>query len=408
MNEIITEKCYTERITDEKEVKKIITIAADNLIQQEILSRPYECDFNPIVEEIKTGNTKLVGELLNLVRLLLHFRLDYLFHLCKLAWASTYTGDLDKKNLIDLLLNLGICSSYHEVVRYESSVTTHGQATVDGHAYVLFVYDNADYYHMYKHLHQLLKQKILFLGKPTKLGYSNIVMQDVMEIPLKPKSTETAHWAGFIERVLVNDKFETSAIMSLAFINMDPGNPFTIYTSLLQASEESVKCVQSKVMVTYYQPLSAKATEIVSEAAPESPLKYVIVHLGGFHLLLLYMGSVGKWNRKPMADSICQEQCCTLSGRAYSRAFRAHLLTFQALATLILEETAVDVSFVETSFDLKKTSNGEKINAETNSGRTAKLWVQYMNMVNIMCSFIRSEHCGDLELHFFAIQQMLP
>ncbi|KAJ8882565.1 hypothetical protein PR048_014376, partial [Dryococelus australis] len=36
-----------------------------------------------------------------------------------------------------------------------------------------------------------------------------------------------------------------------------------------------------------------------------------------------------------------------LSGQAYPRAVRAHLLTLQVLATLILEETAVDVPFLE-------------------------------------------------------------
>ena len=45
---------------------------------------------------------------------------------------------------------------------------------------------------------------------------------------------------------------------------------------------------------------------------------------------------------------------------------------------------------------------------KSGSNRTAKLWIQYMNMVDIMKKFIRAERLGNWHLHLEATQQMLP
>ena len=42
------------------------------------------------------------------------------------------------------------------------------------------------------------------------------------------------------------------------------------------------------------------------------------------------------------------------------------------------------------------------------SNRTAKLWIQYFELVQIMRLFIRSERTGDWHLHLYAVKQMLP
>ena len=45
---------------------------------------------------------------------------------------------------------------------------------------------------------------------------------------------------------------------------------------------------------------------------------------------------------------------------------------------------------------------------KSSSNRTAKLWIQYMIMVDIMKKFIRAERLGNWHLHLEATQQMLP
>ena len=43
-----------------------------------------------------------------------------------------------------------------------------------------------------------------------------------------------------------------------------------------------------------------------------------------------------------------------------------------------------------------------------NAGRTAALWIQYMNMIDILRSFIRAERTSNWELHLRTITEMLP
>ena len=53
----------------------------------------------------------------------------------------------------------------------------------------------------------------------------------------------------------------------------------------------------------------------------------------------------------------------------------------------------------------------EKINSckeNLGSSRTAKLWVQYIEMVEILCKSIKAEQTGNFSLHLQAINDMLP
>ena len=42
------------------------------------------------------------------------------------------------------------------------------------------------------------------------------------------------------------------------------------------------------------------------------------------------------------------------------------------------------------------------------SSRTAALWIQYMNMIDILRSFIRAERTSNWELHLRTLTEMLP
>ena len=48
------------------------------------------------------------------------------------------------------------------------------------------------------------------------------------------------------------------------------------------------------------------------------------------------------------------------------------------------------------------------LNTASEKSKTAKLWVQYIHMVNLLKNFIRSERCGDWELHLECVRNMLP
>jgi len=81
-----------------------------------------------------------------------------------------------------------------------------------------------------------------------------------------------------------NDQYERSRIVALPFINLDPSNLSTIYTAQCEKHRLQV------CPVTFDEPLGLyiKAAEIVASA---QDLDKVVVRLGGFHLLVSYLGS---------------------------------------------------------------------------------------------------------------------
>ncbi|KAJ8869456.1 hypothetical protein PR048_028446 [Dryococelus australis] len=158
-------------------------------------------------------------------------------------------------------------------------------------------------------------------------------------------------------------------IEALTFINLDPGNPSTIYTALLFAERECIRNCERSCMVTFDQSLYAKASEIFA-SVPCGELGIVTTPLGGFHLLMSFLGSIGyimsylfeKVYAKASVDNM-------LSGHAYSRASQ------------------------------KKTV------AETSP--TAKLWIQYLEMEELIHFFLRAEQTVDWAVHLHCVREML-
>ena len=84
--------------------------------------------------------------------------------------------------------------------------------------------------------------------------------------------------------------FHVSDVVALPFINLDPNNLSTVYTALLFAQSEASKYNRNYCIVTFDQPLFIKAVDIIA-ASPE--LANVVARLGGFHLLMSFMGATG-------------------------------------------------------------------------------------------------------------------
>ena len=129
----------------------------------------------------------------------------------------------------------------------------------------------------------------------------------------------------------------------------------------------------------------------------------------------------------------------TLSGQAVARAIRGHLLLDSDIRTLVLcnvFETKLSLSSdnvplaldavadlyddlvsskttmqeVESSVELQALQMKLDVSTETPKSKypTAKLWLEYLEMVNIMRAFIRSERTDDRSLHMRTLQDMLP
>lgn len=217
---------------------------------------------------------------------------------------------------------------------------------------------------------------------------------------------------------MCSDQYERSRIEVLPFINLEPSNPSTIYTALCFAQSQCESYGLKVCPVTFDQPLYIKAAEIVASSTEH--LDKVIVRLGGFHLLMSYLGSIGQimagsglaelWEQVYAKGSIVH----MLTGHAFSRALRAHIITSSALIGVLMgspgtldnidkdqlenlyrsllnqEQKANNVAEEECLKHLSQIIS-QVLDQAALESRTGKLWVQYIRQVFLMQHFIRVE-----------------
>ena len=184
--------------------------------------------------------------------------------------------------------------------------------------------------------------------------------------------------------------------------------------------------------ITFDQPLWWKAVGII-----EAKQMGIVCKLGGFHTLMSFLGSIGR----VMAGSGLEEALTEIyaknhvphimSGKAVSRALRGHFLVEAALVKRLAQPIYADMELgYQTEIKilleriLNKDANVEDVNQshalqlfsstlksskdllETQS-RTAKLWIQYLNYIQIVKLFIHAERTGNWNLHLLATESMI-
>ncbi|XP_044760396.1 uncharacterized protein LOC123317849 [Coccinella septempunctata] len=249
--------------------------------------------------------------------------------------------------IIDLMSKLGVSATYHNIQIYEASVimqpaklithansftqfvfdnTDHNVSTLDGHETfhclggikVSTPDYNIEYEGCSKKLTKMPSASVLASQKQIKIipfnstnpdGLKNVVFVDVDKLHIKahpdmPKSyvaylCAKAHeieniptWKGFHEILSRDVTYSMSHVHCLPFINAAPSSLTTLHTALLYAVEETKKNNATTTFVTFDQPLYFKANSIICQS--DNPdFKNVVVRLGGFHLLMSYMGAIG-------------------------------------------------------------------------------------------------------------------
>jgi len=152
-------------------------------------------------------------------------------------------------------------------------------------------------------------------------------------------------WNGFMTNSTDDSRTcVSSRVITVPFINLEAGSLTSIYSAL------SFACDQSSIhnqlcIITFDQLLYMKARAIIAAEPECSELKSTIVRLGGFHLLISYLCTIGnimegsgleaRWQtvyRKLTISHI-------MTGHAYARAVRAHMLTYQALVAILVERS---------------------------------------------------------------------
>eukprot|EP00794_Sanderia_malayensis_P002792 gene2792-3231_t len=172
---------------------------------------------------------------------------------------------------------------------------------------------------------------------------------------------------------------------------------------------------------------------------PESDLRKILVRLGGFHAEMSFLGAIGHL----MADSglrellelihapnATDEQGVTASSagdttsediqidRAESEICDARNVILEAPSLIkgagdllkgILDEKIVARDLCASNalkVISEQVKKGGKSAAEVS--RTAALWVQYMEMIDLLRKFIKAERTSNWELHLQTLAKMIP
>jgi len=398
----------------------------------------------------------------------------------------------ESRYLINILSRLGLCSTYHDIIKFETSSFIYPQTRVLENSFSQFVFDNADFNsctinglnttHIMdgiccatpatsvipdepliivktlpsaKDISKYGQVPIYYYEKGIESGLKNIEIRFLNQFTTFQRTTQhlqpidvlwacgkylkinnLSGWNGYMENIcqLSPIDYSLSQIIFLPFVDLPAHSYDAISTVLHFAVTKSNESNQKTTFVTFDLPLYMKAKDIVHTHGKE--LSNVIVRLGGFHLLMSFLGCIGylmtNSGLQEILDTICAPNSVEklLTGHAYSRAVRAHSLTHLALSKLIFERikltedervkaneyfsvyfeqpTSMEVVNQDPNFNLMTNKFITEINSIKNLGPTAELWIQYFEMVTLMKKFIQAERLGDWYLHLSCCREMLP
>ncbi|KYN19070.1 hypothetical protein ALC57_08602 [Trachymyrmex cornetzi] len=236
-------------------------------------------------------------------------------------------------------------------------------------------------------------------------------------------------------------EFEISKVLFYPFINASSSDYNTIYTAEVTSAEKAVCLGMKTCFITFDQPLYMKARDILA-ATLISDETFIVIRLGGFHMLMSFMGCIGYIMEgsdiNQVLSLIYTEKTVDhiLYGHAYARAVRAHVLLQLALSRIIFKHLESEKDFTvllgsnsdffskcntlqtETVHVADILENNEfkqwaeifekRLREIENKGKTAKLWISYFRMVSIVKDFIVTEKMGDWALHLRCVELMIP
>ena len=199
-------------------------------------------------------------------------------------------------------------------------------------------------------------------------------------------------------------------IKSLPIIDLGPTDENCIYSTLIFIIDQAKKLDILVPCITFDQPLWYKAIDIIAETGLN-----IVARLGGFHTVMSFLGSIGKMMKGSGIEELFAEVYAEnsvehiISGKAMSRALRAHFLVESTLKCLLFDiakdDFDIDVDALKTLLgstedetDIAKLNlfAESKVSHDINNAleavtsqlaaksRTAKLWFSYLQYISII------------------------
>ena len=242
-------------------------------------------------------------------------------------------------------------------------------------------------------------------------------------------------WTGF-NITIRNNQTQTNANISyLQSIDAPATEMSTIYEILDRCLAIKEKLNLDVIVCVFDQAMYAKAVEIKWK----DPIKYksCIIMLGMFHMLMMYLGIIGKrFKDAGMRDVLIQSEVISggsvdraLSGKMYNRAVRCNKLFYEALHRLLLQKMEESVNSIEEQlviddvyenivtfkddmnenvFTALKESNeikrfhesfiDSKNSLVTTGSTLAQFWLTYLEMIELLLNTLYAVRTGSWSL----------
>ena len=258
-------------------------------------------------------------------------------------------------------------------------------------------------------------------------------------------------WAAFNECVSTVDPPVTTVGMA-PILNATADEYGTITTIINRFVQLSRYLGQRHTIVFFDQPLYAKAKEIVWASEEYSE---VVVLLGGLHIAFNFLRAIGQQMESAGLDDVWVESeifgpnaaKSMMDGKHYYRAIQGHIWGYEALSRikfeafldwlqrqnpelhqeLVVLRSAVSALFkkygtrtrdecllnavTECNELLDRTEyvqKADEFHAMLKQNPNNAFWLQYLEMVEILLSFVRANRDGDWLLHLDSFAEMLP
>ena len=412
-----------------------------------------------------------------------------------LSLGVAFHRKFGNKSMIESLHSLGVCASYREVLRYERSIAMAHKIMIktrsNGKPFMQYGLDNADFntntltgkgtFHYLGLIgilackydledRQPIKRlqviplaseveargeiKIQNYKYSEKCGIATVtVEQRDQNLTLEPTDAtklnylwmflqyisdyELIGWNGFMEKLTEKNKnYKISEVIFFPFVNGPPSDYSTLYTGADYCVRHAEEIGMKTVIITCDQPLYVKMVDIVKSGIFKE--KHVVARLGGFHCYMSFLGCIGYLmsgsGLKELLNEVFAENTINhmMTGKAYSKAVRAHILVQMSIATIVLNELkksnpviqhylealtvlqmyidAPDIDSVLKDDALKDISRefDKKLTELGENNKTWRLWALYFKMVNILKDSIYADRSGDWSLHLESIEKMIP
>ena len=179
---------------------------------------------------------------------------------------------------------------------------------------------------------------LIQLQSPVILPSNDIVNLWQASWYFRNSSNYRPNWSGYMQNVTKGNYPGKSKIMYLPIIDLNPTKENCIYSTLLFIQDQAKILNIVTPYITFDQPLWLTAVEIT-----KSKSMNIVCRLGGFHMLMCFLGSIGRLMECSGISELFQIVYSSdtavhmLSGKAYSRVLRGHFLVQSALELIMFQ-----------------------------------------------------------------------